>query len=255
MTTVRFSKSERANILLHYIKLMSDHRVAVERGDRAATRQLLSQSRVLIQRYWDGLPRIAMSCCPFDGQTLMRSFDPFGLDGPWWRQAVTRPNPPSCSHFCVLRGAVNFNRLPAQGGLFEAHTGPEVPYVIPRLLQLPQMVAVVAQVSMDQGYAVYLIAYFAKTRPPIEKLTADWPDNIFHYATASGEKLWRAANDSWDFDLQAWLKQGLLRWCPPGSDNRSLAEVDSKYTCPFLKLTGKREPIVIEGSRSWTESA
>lgn len=245
------SESQRESILWRHAKTMAARRTAVERGDLEAARRLLSEAQSVGQGYWDGLPRMAMSCCPFDNQPLIRSFDPFGLDGLWWRQAATRPNPVPCTHFCVLRGAVNFNSLPPQGGLFEAHTGPEVPYVIPRLLQLPTMVAVIGELPMHSGYTAYLIAYFAQKRPPVRELTSDWPDNIFYYTSETGEQAWRAASDSWDFELMSWLKQGLVLWCPPGSDNRAL-NPDPSDRCPYLHLKGKREPIVVEENRFWT---
>jgi hypothetical protein len=37
------------------------------------------------EEYFRRLPRLAMSCCPVCEKPLFRSFDPFGIDGLWWR--------------------------------------------------------------------------------------------------------------------------------------------------------------------------
>jgi hypothetical protein len=64
----------------------------------------------------------------------------------------------------VLRGAVNFNNLRPVAGRIEVWPGPEVPYVIPRLLEMPGMLAVISHIGMDTGYTVYPIAYSAESR-------------------------------------------------------------------------------------------
>src|SRR4026209_1392052 len=38
----------------------------------------------VLGEYADRLPRVLMSVCPFTGEPFLHSFDPWGLDGPWW---------------------------------------------------------------------------------------------------------------------------------------------------------------------------
>lgn len=150
----------------------------------------------------------------------------------------------------MLRGALCFNDQPARGGAFEAHIGPPVPYVIPRVLELDTMVAVIGELAMDCGYTAYPIAYFCEKRPPPEDLTCDWPRTIYNYHTSLGEGAWQAPIDKWDFELLPWLQQGKLRWCEPGSDNMKLAD-EAPQSCPYLNLPGERERMIVEGLEVW----
>src|SRR5262245_60921179 len=131
-----------------------------------AAGQYLTAARQAEAEYFEDAPRVALSCCPFDGKPLLRSFDPFGLDGLWWRTGATPEEPPSCRHFCVLLGALDFAGNVPQAGDFEVHPGPGRPFVIPRLLDHPSMLAVISQFRMENGYLAYPIAYFAERRPP-----------------------------------------------------------------------------------------
>jgi hypothetical protein len=168
--------------------------------------------------YFERLPRVAMGCCPFDGRPLFRSIDPFGFDGPWWQPGAVSAEPAPCPHFCVVLGAVR----------------PEEPYVIPRLLRHPSMIAVLAQLEFAQMPKICTIAYFAERRPLPELLTANWPRRIFVYTTQRGTHGWRPANEFRDHDLLPWLRSGQLRWCEPGSHSSSLVEGNAER-CPFLR--------------------
>jgi len=200
--------------------------------------------------YFGRLPRLTLSCCPFDGKPLVRTFDPYGLDGPWWRSDATPDEIPSCPHFCILLGAVDLNGQPPHGGDFDAHPGPDVPYVVPRLLEHEEMVAVISQLEMENGYIAYPIAYFARKRPPPEALTAGWARTNFVYTTQFSEEGWRIRNDPWDFDLAPWLEAGKIRWCPPGSDNGALS-AEGAGNCPFVDLPGQRRNLIVRGGDAW----
>ena len=201
--------------------------------------------------YFARLPRIVMSVCPFCDKPLVRSFDPYGLDGLWWDEDAVARELPTCPHFCVIRGALNFGASKPLAGNFQVRPGPEVPYVIPRLLDFPGMLAVVSQVRMENGYVVYPIAYFAERRPVPEELAANWPRKIYTYTTQLGETGWKADNDIWDFDLLPWLQSGKLRWTAPDSGNDALS-TDAPDQCPYLNLKGERQRMVVQGSRFWT---
>ena len=198
--------------------------------------------------YFERLPYVNMSCCPFDGKPLVRSFDPFGLEGPWWRADATPDEPPACPHFCVLLGAVNFADKPPKAGEFDAHPGPEAPYVVPRLFELPNMVAVVAELPMHNGYTAYPIAYFAERRPRPQDLTAGWRRTNFVYTTQLGVSGWRAPIEEWDFDLLPWVKAGKIRWCEKDSDNSALS-VEPSDCFPYLYLPGERARMIVVGDQ------
>jgi hypothetical protein len=241
------SVERRAELLRRFLQAQEEvSRAGESKNARAlaAARALREQIRTI---YLDELPRITMSCCPFDGKPLVRTFDPFGLDGLWWQPDARPLELPACTHFCVLRGAVHYQGLPARAGDFEVDTGPEVPYVIPRLLEQEGMVGVVSKVRMHTEYLVYLVTYFAKRRPPVAELTADWPRRIFTYKDAFGESGSVIPNDLWSFDLLPWLRDGRLLWCRPGTDNSEIA-TGTPGEFPYLNIEGRRTRLSVQKS-------
>jgi hypothetical protein len=199
------------------------------REARAAYAELVA----LEEQYFRELPRPVMAPCPFCSKPLHRSFDPFGLDGLWWRSDAQPEEPQPCLHFCLLQGAVRLDG-PAPPTDFAVHPGPDRPFVLPRLLQHPGMVAVIAQLPIEGGQ-VFSIAYFAPRRPPVQGLAAGWGRTNFVYTTQLGEHAWRGADGEVpDFDLGPWVAAGRVRWCRPGSDRTVLDE----GTCPYLTDPG-----------------
>ena len=83
------------------------------REARAAVQQLAA----LEAEYFRRLPRLALACCPLCEKPLYRSFDPFGLDGLWWRSDSEPEEPQACPHFCLLLGAVDPRRPASAAGL------------------------------------------------------------------------------------------------------------------------------------------
>ncbi len=252
-----FTPEERRDILARINKLMREHDRLMKRVNEEGSEelfdqasQLFDQARELERDYFDRLPRIPLSCCPYDHKPLVRTFDPYGLDGPWWEPDATPEESPPCTHFCVLRGALNYNGNRPVAGRREVHPGPEVPYVIPRLLEMPGMVAVIGRVEMANGYIAYPIAYFAEKRPPVQELVPDWPRTILTYETQLGERGWKTDEDPWDFDLKPWLQSGKLKWCPPDSGNTTISD-EPPEKCPYLDLPGRRVRIVVQGNQSW----
>ena len=212
------------------------------------------------EEYFRRLPRLAIAACPHCDKSLFRAFDPFGLDGFWWRSDAQPDEPPACHHFCLLQGAV---KLAAEtpGPDFEVHPGPAAPFVIPRVLEQPDMVAVLSELSLVDGSSAYAVAYFAARRPPVQTLAASWARTNFVYTTQLGAHAWRAADDpcgpagaeQWDFDLRPWVTARKVLWCDPGTDRTRLSTT-SPEACPFLDLPGVRSAQVIR-AKPTSESA
>src|SRR5436190_1257232 len=70
-------------------------------------REAYGEMVALEDEYFSRIPRLAMGACPFCAKPLYRSFDPFGLEGLWWRSDAHPEEPAACPHFCVLLGAVD----------------------------------------------------------------------------------------------------------------------------------------------------
>lgn len=247
-----FTQQEREGLLRRYSEANATYNELMDKGQYDDADRYLKETTSIAEEYFERLPRMVMGCCPFDGQPLVRTFDPYGLDGFWWDLDATPQEAPTCPHFCLLLGAVNFNGRDSHGGDFEVRPGPQAPYVIPRLLDYPEMIAVISHIEMDNGYVAYPITYFAERRPPPQDLTTGWARAIHSYTTQLGESAWREPNDSWDFDLRPWLEKDKVRWCEPESGNQKLSD-EPPERCPYVDLPGERQRMVVRGKRFWTE--
>jgi hypothetical protein len=155
MITECWTAEERAQILRELVHAKEQGRLAADREDSDSEDAWDTKYYQLKAAYFEGLPRLVMSCCPFDGKPLVRTFDPIGFDGLWWEPDVSPEELPTCPHFCVLGGAVNYQGLPPRAGNVEIIPGPEIPFVYPRLLALPTVVAVISSLPMENGYLAY----------------------------------------------------------------------------------------------------
>lgn len=247
MTVKPMDSAERSALLRDIAAAQQRYDDARTQRDSAACTLHFDEVKRLRDRYYERLPRLCMAVCPVCAKPLYRRFDPFGFDGPWWSDAPAGGEPPACPHFVLLRGAVAFHNLPAFAGAKRVHTGPEVPYVIPRLLDLDGMVMTIGTLTMEPGFTAYPLVYFAPRRPAPSDLTSTWARPTFEYRNAAGDGGWEYASDAWDFDLAPWLPRGKIRWCDPGSNNSRLS-ADPPDRCPFLNLPGERQAVEIEGA-------
>ncbi len=198
----------------------------------------------VLGEYADRLPRVGMSACPFTGEVLKRSFDPWGVDGPWWFQdcelKIEEPSPPPS--FRLLLGALGLRGREPLEAKDPVIPGPEVPYVVPRLLRLPEMVAVVSSLPLATGDVAYPIAYFSTEEIGPERLHQPWLRQELWFKNAEGKSAWLIANDEWDFELGPWIESGKLRWIAPGDETLRVVSGAEGGACPFLGLAGEREP-------------
>jgi hypothetical protein len=197
----------------------------------------------VLAEYADRLPRVRLGACPFTGEPFMHSFDPFGLDGPWWQQdrevEIEEPSPPAS--FKVLLGALALQgRMPAEVRA-PVLPGPEAPFVVPRLLGLPGMMAVIARLELETGDVAYPISYYSTEEIPPQKLHQFWLEQDYWF-DQGGKSGWLIANDPWDFELEPWIAAGKLKWILPGEEEGPVLGAESGLLCPYLGLTGDRVP-------------
>jgi hypothetical protein len=249
MNAKPLDKPERDALFRDLVAAQQSYDAARQQRDSAACTQHFAEVTRLRNRYFERLPRVCMAVCPHCGKPLYRTFDPFGFDGLWWSDAPNWPEPPACPHFVLLRGAVGFNARPAKAGPNRVFTGPEAPYVIPRLLELDGMLMVIGSLEMQPGHTAYPLTYFAPKRPPASELTSVWARPTFEYRNASGDGGWDYANDPWDFDLRTWIERSRVRWAAPGSANAKLCGLPAETAddCPYLNLPGERQQIELLG--------
>ncbi len=210
----------------------------------------------LLAEYADRLPRPVLSICPFTGERYLRTFDPFGLDGPYWdaRCMVPFDEPRASPCFQVLLGACDLKgRTPAEVDE-QVVPGPSVPFVVPELLALPGMVAVIGRLSFASGDVGYPIAYFSDQPIAPESLHQEWGRLDYWFKRSDGrDAAWLVSTAEWDFELAPWIEKGKVLWIEPDLDAagqplvlRRANDPDSP-ACPFVNLPGERAPQQIEG--------
>ncbi len=247
-----WSAEERSGILATREAALCAYRRAMEQVARVppgsdAEAELIADAEERLQEagraeaaYLDRIPRVVMSCCPLDGKPLVRTMDPYGLDGLWWRPGALPAELPSCPHFCGVHFGSPVEAGPRHG-LPGDRRGGQTPYVLPRLLERPGVVGVLSRIELASGAPIAVVAYFAQRRPLSHERVADWRREVHLYTSALGQHRWRLEDAECDFELRPWLEQGKLRWCEPGSNNERLS-LNPPETCPFLSPRAHASP-------------
>jgi hypothetical protein len=257
-----FSAAERQSLLdqcfpairrrARVVELMESAAADVRRDLQPEFDQLNAQLRTAWAEYQRGLPMVAMSRCPFTGEVWSHSIDHYGIDGFWWSvyQPIRRLDEPNGGGFYAFRGAMV---APAEspGMPFLAEPGPEVPFVIGRLMQFPSIVAVVSHVRIGELDA-YPIVYFTHTDLPPDERTNDWGADSFSYRGEQGyyeEREYFDAEDEFLYDLEPWVASERVRWIAPGDE--SLTVRVGTAGCPYLQLTARHAVWRCKEGRIW----
>lgn len=205
--------------------------------------------------YLAGLPRVAISRCPFCRKPLVYPIDNLGIDGLWWdSDQPLRPDPEAhCPHFYGLSGALKLGGEPPEIPIL-VKPGPEVPYVISRLFRTEGLVAVVSSVPVGE-HTGFPIAYYADPLPEDVLRPDTWGMGSYEYLSPEGAVQWGEAEDpeiDYDYDLARWIGEGRVQWIAPGDPELALHE--GHGNCPYLKLDGRREGLRIQLGEVWTLS-
>lgn len=201
--------------------------------------------------YLAGVPRVRLSRCPFTKEVVTHSVDTAGLDGLWWRyEDVVRPVEELPPTFFALTGAVRLADA-VEDVPFLVKAGPEVPYVIPRILLHRDVRAVVSTVKVG-GHTGYAVCYFAEPVPPMLARVNAWGANEFWFTDEYGT-WWDSSDEDGEeveHDLAPWVSEGKLQWVSPGDpDLRLRSGLDG---CPYLDLPGRRSFVRVQDGTSWT---
>lgn len=249
MNGTGMTRAERDALLARYRAALerSDEVTAAEEPDYEEARRLDAVAAGLLEEYEWRLPRVPVSRCPHCGAELVRALDPWGLDGPWWSATgLAQPvEPPACEHFCVVLGALNLMGRAPREAADDVEPGPEVPFVVPRLLGLTGMRAVVSGLALETGDRAFVVAYFADPLPPPDQRHQPWARRSYAVVDDDGQPQGFAImTDPWDFDLARWADSGALQWIVPGDAGLTLrGKADG--ACPYAALPGERRPQLI----------
>lgn len=233
----------RAALLAEYAGLAGAQRESADDG-RAARQALRDE-------YLAGLPRVRLARDPFTGTVVSHSVDTVGLDGLWWRyEDVVRPVEDLPRTFFAITGAVTLADT-VEDVPFLVKPGPEVPYVIPRMLLHRDVRAVVSTVLVG-AHTGYAVTYFADPAPPMLARCNAWGANEFWYTDDRGTG-WDASDeedDDADFELGPWVESGRLQWVAPGDTEVRLRK--GLEGCPYVGLPGRRSFVRVQDGAAWT---
>jgi hypothetical protein len=216
----------------------------------AAARQAEDATRMMTEaeRYRELLPTVPLSRCPLTGAAVEINLDTLGLDGLWWDyESPVRRHDDLPSTFLVVAGCVNLGGASTVTyAPFLRKPGPEVPFVVPRILHLEGVRAVLSGLSIG-GFSAVATSYFAQRWPDARLINA-WGASTYEVREPDGSRGWDHAEDwppEWDFDLAPWLDGGHVQWIAPGDTSLTLRE--GSAGCPYLGWQGSREMVRIWG--------
>jgi hypothetical protein len=100
------AKDLRDEAIRECLRLRDEDRLlAISGASLKERRKVIDQERATRQGYFDKLPRMQLSRCPFTKQALVMAFDPWGVDGFWWQETnlvkTSEPAPPESFAFCA----------------------------------------------------------------------------------------------------------------------------------------------------------
>jgi hypothetical protein len=198
--------------------------------------------------YYRRLPRPALARCPYSNAVVHHSVDTGGIDGPWWDyQWPLRPAEELPPTFFAFTGALRLGSpLPSLAWLVKP--GPEVPFVVPRLLSIDRMRAVLQSISVG-GWDGWTITYFTDKAPEVERFN-DWGACRYSFDALGVE--WDSVTEDaepLDFDLAPWIDRGALLWIAPGDGELRLQSTPAG--CPYLGLQGRRTFVRVQEGESW----
>ncbi len=243
MTTATFkTKAERDAHLAEYRRLKRVHgqlyrelrKLSWESEERPPQRKRVKEAETLykqaLEDYYDLLPVFTLAVCPICGAPYQHRIDPFGFDGPWWSN-VKNGGIQNCAHAKLIRSAYRGVELMElkHDESSDFRLGPEVPYVIARILEMDSMVCVVSRTKISDNDDLFAMVYFSALEVERLDLTMSWD--------AENRGAWSHDSDRWDFDLKPWVENGKLRYCVPGEEPLRLGDTDVA-SFPFLEEPG-----------------
>ena len=243
MTTATFkTKAERDAHLAEYRRLKAAHdelnrelmNLSLESEEWSPqlkrVREAETPYKQALEAYYNRLPIFTLAVCPICGAPYQHRIDPFGFDGPWWSD-VKNGDVQNCAHAKLIRSAyrgVDLMEL-KRDERSSFRLGPEVPYVIARILEMDSMVCVVSRTKISDNDDLFAMVYFSALEVERLDLTMSWD--------AKNRGAWSHDSDRWDFDLKSWVEKGKLRYCVPGEDPLRLGSTDVA-SFPFLEEPG-----------------
>ncbi|WP_181699464.1 hypothetical protein [Nocardia sp. GTS18] len=239
-------RAERRNLLDAGNRIVELYKSApdTEEGDA-----IIYDAFEYFERYVELLPEVLVSRCPFSGAAFRWPMDNVDLDGWYWE--YDKPHRRRSSivprTWLAMGGAVRLTE-PVAPAPFSRRPGPDVPYVIPAILNHPTVRAVITQITIGP-HTGWATTYYSTVRELGVPLENTWgADN---YDTYDVDGVWRGWDEhtfafgDHDFDLRPWFDTGKLLWIAPDDPTATLRE--GATDCPYIDLDGTRLRQRIDG--------
>ncbi len=257
-----FDLNERNDILVKYFKIQAEYSEATRSLDdegkivSAEYKAMNEEILKLTDQYRMGVPVDTLSKCPFTGDGLKHSLDRYGIDGLWWNSDYPiRPEENLPASYLGFTGALKLDNnrdSKVETFPFICTPGPDVPFVLPRLLFFNQIKAVLSSCKVG-SHTAYLVFYYSC--PPMTGLERpnEFGMGSYRYSDLNGDiKYGRYYDTIRDFDLEEWIRDGKLLWIQP--DDASLRLNSDVSRCPYLGLEGSRSNKYISEGKVWFDS-
>ncbi|PKM56065.1 MAG: hypothetical protein CVV00_01350 [Firmicutes bacterium HGW-Firmicutes-5] len=247
---------ERRQILTRLFELDIKWKQLIE--TEMSTEAVNQEMEGLAEAYLDQLPNVNLSRCPFTGEVLTLAIDVDGMDGLWWNnESPKRPEQKLPKTYFAMDGALKLE-APLEVAPFIATPGPDVPFVIPRLLAFDQIKAVLSTVKIG-AHTGYVIIYYADPMLEGEKRVNDWGTDRYWEDTDAFSGMvspgqWVSVTphiEDYDFDLAPYIRSGKLLWIEPQDEKLLLKSV--VRGCPYLELEGSHWPKFIQDGQMWED--
>ena len=201
--------------------------------------------------YVEGVPIVALSRDPFTGDVFEAAIDTLGLDGLFWAyEREHRPWVQPPPGFFAWTGSVAYDG-PLPDWTMKAMPGPEVPFVLPRILEHPDIKAVLSAVPIGE-HVGFPVVYFAKGQHPDIERVDDWGHNTYNVVRPDGSltSVHSVQDDEEkDFELGPWLDSGKLLWIEPGDESLTLRS--GREDNPYLGLEGSHRRRYLQEGKTW----
>jgi hypothetical protein len=246
-----FTAEERAGLVARFREAWQEKEAAGFRHDRDATEAARRAMAAAVAEYVDAVPIVALSRSPLSSKVFETSLDTFDLDGPWWAYEYEyRPYVEPPPDLFAWTGSLKVDG-PLPGWTPLAMPGPDVPFVLPRILDQPGITAVISAVRVGP-HVGFPVAYYADPQPPGLERADDWGHRLHQFLREDGTptSAHQVEDDAEkDFDLRPWLVQEKLLWIAPADETLELHR--GADGCPYVGLPGERRRRYLEDGKSW----
>lgn len=210
------------------------------------------------------LPSVLISRCPYCQISVWMGVGIFSLRQAFWyhtysngKEEVSENS--RCPHLFCVDGALSLNRHQPNEAVVPATIvtndritmAAEVPFVKPRLLKLPSMVAVIHSFPIAGKYTAYPIVYFAEQQPNHTEFGIGWAriEHVDHAGIrgpgGGSVVITGRRSDKQDYELEKWVERDKLFWLGPEQEDCPLVH-NPVSAFPYSNLSGRRHPYYIK---------